>query len=135
MKDLDLDLVRRACLYLDTNQVSHTLSSKLHSLGLLNSELFLYQNQNALQFGISDHMPCISIKTQNQANEKTTFFEKLFPNKDIITTFEKDDIKESNLEDRNDVLIKMQNDPSYCCEKDVLQKKLKGYKYKLQKRG
>ena len=80
-------------------------------------------------------MPCISIKTQNQANEKTTFFEKLFPNKDIITTFEKDDIKESNLEDRNDVLIKMQNDPSYCCEKDVLQKKLKGYKYKLQKRG
>jgi hypothetical protein len=93
-KDLDLDLVRRACLYLDTNQVSHTLSSKLHSLGLLNSELFLYQNQNALQFGISDHMPCISIKTQNQANEKTTFFEKLFPNKDIITTFEKDDIKE-----------------------------------------
>jgi hypothetical protein len=52
-------------------------------------------------------MPCISIKTQNQANEKTTFFEKLFPNKDIITTFEKDDIKESNLEDRHDVLIKM----------------------------
>ena len=40
--DADLDLVRRACLHLDTNQVSHTLSSKLHQMGLLNSELFLY---------------------------------------------------------------------------------------------
>lgn len=41
----------------------------------------------------------------------------------------------SNIEDRNDAIIKMHNDPSYCCEKDILEKKLNEYKYKLQKGG
>ena len=134
--DVDLDLVRRACLHLDTNQVSHTLSSKLHQMGLLNSELFLYQNQNAQQFSIADHIPCISVKTKNQPDERSTYFEKLFPNKDIATTFEDEaDVKLSNLEDRNDVLIKMQHDPSYCCEKAILEERLLAYKLKLSTNG
>jgi hypothetical protein len=81
-------------------------------------------------------MPCISAKTKNQPDERSTYFEKLFPNKDIATTFESEaDVKLSNLEDRNDVLIKMQNDPSYCCEKAILEEKLQTYKLKLSTNG
>lgn len=48
--ELDVDLVQRACRFLDTNQISQNLPLKLSQLGLLNSQMFL--NQNALQFDI-----------------------------------------------------------------------------------
>ena len=47
---MDVDLVQRACRFLDTNQISQNLPLKLSQLGLLNSQMFL--NQNALQFDI-----------------------------------------------------------------------------------
>jgi hypothetical protein len=46
------------------------------------------------------------------------FFESLFPNKDINTDIE--EVPPSVLEDRNDIILKLQNDPSYASEKEIL---------------
>ena len=43
-QELDVNLVQRACRYLDTNLISPALPRKLRQLGLLNSAIFLYQN-------------------------------------------------------------------------------------------
>jgi len=67
--ELDVDLVQRACKFLDTNQISQNLPMKLSQLGLLNSQMFL--NQNALQFDILPKLNafCKIMKTQSN-NEK-----------------------------------------------------------------
>ena len=116
--ELDVDLVMRACRFLDTNQISQNLTNKLRQFGLLNSEQFLYQNPNALQFDVYSKIKSISQPDlfTNIASQKQ-YFEDLFPNKDINTDFELDsNLQTVNvppaqiqgvMEDRNDVILKL----------------------------
>jgi hypothetical protein len=51
-QEIDISLVQRACKYIETNQISQNLTRKLRQLDLLNTQIFLFSNQNALQFDI-----------------------------------------------------------------------------------
>ena len=61
-----------------------------------------------------------------------TYFENLFPNKDINTSqfdsMKKDEglaqLMVSVLEDRNDIILKLANDPNYCQERQILKDKI-----------
>ena len=58
----------------------------------------------------------------SSSEDQRTFFESLFPNKDIdISEME---VAPSVLEDRNDVILKLHNDPSQAIEKDMLKQRL-----------
>ena len=144
-QELDIDLVQRACRYLDTNLISPALPRKLRQFGLLNSAIFLYQNQNCLQFDISEKVQTIqalgghNLIGDDRETQKT-FFENLFPNKDIDTgqfnQVKKDDAiaQQMNtvMEDRNDIILKLSNDPNYCQEREILREKLRQYASRYQ---
>lgn len=145
-QELDVDLVQRACRYLDTNLISPALPRKLRQLGLLNSAIFLYQNQNCLQFDISEKVQTIqALAGQNLIGDdretQKTFFENLFPNKDIDTgqfteQNQKDPVAQQMMqqimEDRNDIILKLSNDPNYCQEREILREKLRQYASRYQ---
>lgn len=62
------------------------------------------------------------------------FFETLFPSKDINIDFEDGCPPaqiQAALEDRNDVILKLKNDPAYSCELRILYDKLKYLKNKI----
>ena len=68
----------------------------------------------------------ISLDTDQE--QQNNFFENLFPNRELSIT---EYATKESLEDRNDIIIKIQNDPSYCCEKQILTQKLDRFRQKL----